>query len=40
MFHNGEVVRVIDDMVKVHSQQSGHGEWNDDMALVSGLALV
>ena len=34
-FNNGDVVKVIDDMVLVHSLQSGHGGWNDDMALVS-----
>ena len=31
----GDVVRVLDDMVQVHSLQTGHGEWNDDMALVN-----
>ena len=34
MFGYGDIVRVSDDMVKVHSLQPGHGEWNDDMALV------
>lgn len=35
VFEHGEVVRILDDIVKVHSLQPGHGEWNDDMALVS-----
>lgn len=34
MFEHGDVVRILDDMVRVHSLQSGHGEWNDDIALV------
>ena len=34
MFHYGDVVRVLEDMVEVHRLQTGHGEWNDDMALV------
>lgn len=34
-FQEGDVVRVIDDMVQVFSLQDGHGEWNDDMSLVS-----
>ena len=33
--HRGDVVRMIDDMAKVYSLQKGHGEWVDDMALVS-----
>lgn len=34
MYHEGDVVRVIDDMVQVYHLQDGHGEWNDDMSLV------
>lgn len=34
MFYYGDVVRVLEDMVEVHRLQAGHGEWNDDMALV------
>ena len=33
--HRGDVVRMIGDMAKVYSLQKGHGEWVDDMALVS-----
>lgn len=33
--HRGDVVRMIDDMANVYSLQKGHGEWVDDMALVS-----
>ncbi len=33
--HRGDVVRMIDDMAKVYSLQKDHGEWVDDMALVS-----
>jgi hypothetical protein len=35
VFGYGDVVCISDDMVRVHSLQPGHGEWNDDMALVS-----
>ena len=28
-------MRMIDDMAKMYSLQKGHGEWVDDMALVS-----
>ena len=31
----GDVVRVIDDIAKVHNLQENHGGWVDDMALVS-----
>lgn len=31
----GSVVRVLDDIAKVHELQDGHGGWNDDMALVN-----
>ena len=34
VFGYGDVVRISDDIVKVHNLQPGHGEWNDDMALV------
>lgn len=34
VFGYGDIVRISDDMVRVHSLQAGHGEWNDDMALV------
>lgn len=36
MFEPGDVVRMISDMAEVYRLQQGHGEWNDDMALVSG----
>lgn len=39
MFHYGDTVRISDDMARVHSLQPGHGEWNDDMALVRIEAL-
>ena len=34
VFRYGDVVRISDDIVKVHNLQPGHGEWNDDIALV------
>ncbi len=34
VFACGDLVRVKEDMVEVHALQEGHGEWNDDMALV------
>ena len=34
VFVCGDLVRVKEDMVEVHKLQEGHGEWNDDMALV------
>ena len=34
-FDYGDVVRVSDDIAAVHQMQYGHGEWADDMALVS-----
>jgi E3 ubiquitin-protein ligase mind-bomb len=40
MFESGDVVRMISDMAEVYRLQQGHGEWNDDMALVSGTLLV
>lgn len=40
VFHYGDVVRVLDDMVQVHSLQTGHGDWNDDMALVNILRIL
>ncbi len=30
-----DVVRVIDDITEVHSLQTDHGGWNDDIVLVS-----
>ena len=30
----GDVVRVVDDIAKVHTLQENHGGWVDDMALV------
>ena len=36
----GDVVRVIDDIAKVFQLQKGHGEWSDDMALVSGHWMI
>lgn len=33
-FAYGEVVRVLDDIAMVHLMQKGHGEWDDEMALV------
>ena len=35
MFECGDVVRMISDMAEAYRLQQGHGEWNDDMALVS-----
>lgn len=35
----GDVVRVLNDMVMIHSLQAGHEGWNDDMALVSKQVL-
>ena len=34
-----DVVRVIDDMAELHRLQSGSKGWDDDMALVSYVAL-
>ena len=31
---SGDVVRILDDIAKVHSLQEDHGGWVDDMALV------
>ena len=33
-FECGDVVRMISDMAEAYKLQQGHGEWNDDMALV------
>ena len=33
-FECGDVVRMISDMAEAYRLQQGHGEWNDDMALV------
>ena len=35
MFECGDIVRMISDMAEAYRLQQGHGEWNDDMALVS-----
>lgn len=35
-FNTGDVIRVIDDIAKVHDLQENHGGWVDDMALVGG----
>lgn len=35
MFRPGDFIRVIDDMVEVQKYQKGHGEWIDEMELVS-----
>ena len=35
-FHVGDVVRILDDIAKVHNLQDDHGGWVDDMALVGG----
>lgn len=40
MFYYGDVVCVLEDMVEVHRLQAGHGEWNDDMALVKTLSNI
>ena len=34
LFSTGDVIRVIDDLAKVHGLQENHGGWVDDMALV------
>ena len=34
LFNTGDVIRVIDDITKVHDLQENHGGWVDDMALV------
>ena len=33
-FECGDVVRMISDMAEAYRLQQGHGEWNDDLALV------
>lgn len=40
VFSYGDVVRISDNMLKVHSLQAGHGEWNDDMALVRIITIT
>ena len=40
MLESGDVVRMISDMAEVYRLQQGHGEWNDDMALVSAAKCV
>ena len=39
IFKYGDVVRISDDIVRVHSLQPGHGEWNDDIALVREFSI-
>ena len=39
-FNTGDVVRVIDDIAKVHDLQENHGGWVDDMALVGGTCVL
>ena len=34
LFNTGDVIRVVDDIAKVHDLQENHGGWVDDMALV------
>ena len=38
-FECGEVVRMISDIAEAYQLQQGHGEWNDDMALVGRLTI-
>ena len=38
-FECGDVVRMISDMAEAYRLQKGHGEWNDDMALVTRMML-
>ena len=40
MLESGDVVRMLSDMAEVYQLQQGHGEWNDDMALVSAAKCV
>ena len=39
-FECGEVVRMISDIAEAYQLQQGHGEWNDDMALVGDLVCL
>lgn len=39
-FECGEVVRMISDIAEAYQLQQGHGEWNDDMALVGDLCVI
>ena len=34
-YATGDVVRIINDIARVHDLQDGHGGWVDDIALVS-----
>ena len=38
LFNTGDVIRVIDDIAKVHDLQENHGGWVDDMALVGSAS--
>ena len=39
LFNTGDVIRVIDDIAKVHDLQENHGGWVDDMALVGNVPI-
>ena len=39
-FSSGDVVRMLGDMAEVYRLQQGHGDWNDDMALVRGTYCI
>ena len=39
LFNTGDVIRVIDDIAKVHDLQENHGGWVDDMALVGSVPI-
>ena len=39
LFNTGDVIRVIDDIAKVHDLQESHGGWVDDMALVGDVPI-
>jgi hypothetical protein len=38
LFNTGDVIRVIDDIAKMHDLQENHGGWVDDMALVGNAS--
>ena len=39
LFNTGDVIRVIDDIAKVHDLQENHGGWVDNMALVGNVPI-
>jgi hypothetical protein len=39
LFNTGDVIRVIDDIAKMHDLQENHGGWVDDMALVGNTSI-